>query len=65
MSIKKSRSSKLVSKVVGTKLSGGGIKWHLSSHGKFRTLKTSKSSMRAMEEATRTFSTALARLADR
>jgi hypothetical protein len=51
--------------VVSIKTPNGEVQWRVTSLGKVRRIKTSKSSARAMDETTRTYSTALARLADR
>jgi hypothetical protein len=70
MTMKKSRTSnvrqaKPVEAVAVVMTSDGEIQWRVSSRGKVRQIKTSKSSAKILDETTRTFSTALARLSDR
>jgi hypothetical protein len=70
MAMKKSRSRDArqalpVDKVSVVVANDGKTRWRVSSRGKTRQIKTSESSAKILDETTRTFSTALARLSDR
>ncbi|HEY7748088.1 MAG TPA: hypothetical protein VH933_05375 [Aestuariivirgaceae bacterium] len=65
-SSKKGRSRRVIATAKDVKPLAEGARWHVTySDGKTRTVKTSKKSLKTMEEATATYSVALARLADR
>jgi hypothetical protein len=59
------RQAKPVDKVSVVVSNDGKVQWRVSSRGKIRQIRTSESSAKILEETTRTFSTALARLSNR
>jgi hypothetical protein len=59
------RGKEPIKTVVSITAPNGEVQWRVTSRGKARRIKTSESSAKALDEITVTYSTALARLADR
>lgn len=61
----RSRTGGTINTVIDVRTPSGDVQWRVTSRGRVRTIKTSKSSMKVIEEAVQAYGPALTRLANR